>query len=300
MTTPTRPHAAEAFRSAFGVAPGVAAEAGDGSAIGIYDWRTPDMDGFELPETDELVVALHLGGSRRVRAVTERGLSRACSIPGLVTILPPGRSAAFNTGGSIDVMTLHVPLQNGMAGNGALPSLGSHTMPRFAFRDAYVTASMEALLRAARGPRPPSPNYIAKLADALLCHLAEQTQTLPAAGHVADAAATAGQRIGTTPLADLLAYVEANLSRALPIDELARRAGVSRAGFTRSFRTATGMSTHQYLTQRRVAAAMHLLQNTEFDLVRIAQETGFSSQSHFTDTFHGLTGSTPRRFREQR
>lgn len=309
MPANARLHAAEAFRFAFGVAPAVAvaaeAEATDDgeSGIGIYDWRTPDMSGFELPETDELVIALHLGGSRRVRAVTDRGLSRACSTPGLVTILPPGRSVAFNTSGSIDVMTLHVP-QSVQRVSSIDPTLGAGAAaPRFAFRDAYISASMEALLRAARGSRAPSPDYVGKLASALLCHIgqlslsAQPVATQPA---VANLPASPSLMIGRQPLADFLTYIEASLGRTLPIDELAAHVGISRAAFTRSFRVAMGSTVHQYITQRRVAVAMRLLRNTEFDLAWIGQETGFSSQSHFTDTFHALTGSTPRRFREQR
>lgn len=307
MTHPIRPQAAEAFRYAFGVAPAVAAEAeavSEGeSGIGIYDWRTPDMAGFELPETDELVIALHLGGSRRVRAVTDRGLSRAFSTPGLVTILPPGRSVAFNTAGSIDVMTLHVP-PSVQRISSIEPSLGAGAAaPRFAFRDAYISASMEALLRAARGTRAPSPDYIAKLASALLCHIGQlslTTQPVASRPAAANLPASPSLMIGSMALADFLAFVEGSLNRQLPIDALADHVGMSRAAFTRSFRSAMGSTVHQYVTQRRVAVAMRLLRNTECDLAWIAQETGFSSQSHFTDTFHALTGSTPRRFREQR
>ncbi|WP_293393613.1 AraC family transcriptional regulator [Nevskia sp.] len=308
MNATVRLHAADAFRFAFGTAPAVAAEAGtDGEAgIGIYDWRTPDMAGFELPETDELVIALHLGGSRRVRAVTERGLSRACSTPGLVTILPPGRSVAFNTGGSIDVMTLHVP-QSVQRISSLEPTLGAGTATaRFAFRDAYISASMEALLRAARGSRAPSSDYITKLASALLCHIGQLALTVqpvqPAVKRdaAANLPASPNRKIGGRSLAELLAHIEGSLSRPLPIDELAAHVGISRAAFTRSFHSAMGSTVHQYITQRRVTASMRLLRNTEFDLAWIAQETGFSSQSHFTDTFHALTGSTPRRFREQR
>lgn len=292
---------------AFGVAPAVAAETETerGTGISIYDWRTPDMAGFALPETDELVVALHLGGSHRVRAVTERGLSRTCSTPGMVTILPPGRTAAFNTGGSIDVMTLHVPLNLQRIGDlePAGTVSGGAAVARFAFHDAYVCAGMEALLRAARSSRTPSPNYITKLTDALVCHIVQLTPPQSTAAVQPAAAAlpeVAAHRIGGRQLNELLTYIESRLNRQLPIDELATHAGVSRAAFTRSFRSAMGATVHEYITQRRVAAATRLLQHTEMDLAWIAQETGFSSQSHFTDTFHALTGLTPRRFREQR
>src|SRR5690606_24723436 len=86
MSDPSKRRAEQAFRAAFRVAPQVAREIVAGARLGIYGWQTPDFEGFELPESDELVLALHLGGSRRVRAVTDHDLSRSQSTPGMVTI----------------------------------------------------------------------------------------------------------------------------------------------------------------------------------------------------------------------
>ena len=148
------------------------------------------MDGFELPESDELIVALHLGGSRKVRAVTDKGLSRSCSTPGLLTILPPGRSAAFRTEGSISLVSLHVP--KSLAAEMSLPVTATPDqpwLPRFAFRDPYVSASLEALLRTARSGQAIRPDYMVKVVDAMLCHLAQWRQTSEDAGPLPGAAA---------------------------------------------------------------------------------------------------------------
>lgn len=284
MTHFSRRRAEQAFRTAFRVAPQVAWEVVAGARLGIYDWQTPDFEGFELPESDELVLALHLGGSRRVRAVTDQGLSRAQSAPGMITILPPGQPVAFRTGGSVRVATLH--LSRGDGADGPMECLARCLAPRFAFRDAYVSASMEAMLHAARRGRPVDPGYLAKLADALLCHLAQLADHIPEKDPVED-----------SRLSELVLYVESHLGERLSLDELAARAGMSRAQFTRSFRDCTGESAHRYITRRRVEAAQRLLHQTHRDLAWIASETGFSSQSHFTRQFHALTGLTPGRFR---
>jgi AraC family transcriptional regulator len=52
--------------------------------------------------------------------------------------------------------------------------------------------------------------------------------------------------------------------------------------------------------QRRIEVARKMLLQTGHDLAFIAQETGFSSQSHFTRLFRVQTGHTPARFREHR
>jgi len=277
--------AVDAFRTAFGVAPEIACELQLGDGIGIYGWRTPEIKGFELPANDELVLALHLGGSRRVRAISNRGLSRAQSIPGMVTILPPDQVHAFRTEGSVRVATLHLPRPKG---DGPLAHLVRSAAPRFAFRDRYVSAAMETLLRAVQMDRQARPGYAVKLADALLSHLALWADTLPDE-HTHDDDA----------LSELLAWIDGHLGQKLSLDELAARVHMSRALFTRRFRDATGLSAHQYLTRRRVEVAQRLLRDTRQDLAWIAHETGFSSQSHFTAWFREVTGSTPGRFRER-
>lgn len=278
--------AVDAFRRAFGVAPEIARELALGDGVGIYGWRTPDMQSFELAATDELVLALHLGGSRRVRAMTDQGLSRAQSIPGMVTILPPDHVVAFRTEGSVRVATLHLARPRD---DGPLARLARTDVPRFAFRDRYVSSAMEALLRAAQMGPDARPRYAEKLADALLCHLALWADTLPDE-HANDDA----------PLSELLAWIDGHLGQKLTLDALAARAHMSRALFTRRFREATGLSAHQYLTRRRVEVAQRLLRDSSQDLAWIAHETGFSSQSHFTAWFREVTGNTPGRFREQR
>ncbi|MFT5173446.1 MAG: AraC family transcriptional regulator [Gammaproteobacteria bacterium] len=44
--------------------------------------------------------------------------------------------------------------------------------------------------------------------------------------------------------------------------------------------------------------ARALLQTTDEDLTGVAIDTGFSSQSHFTETFRRQIGTTPRRYRD--
>lgn len=294
-----RLHSAAAFQSAFRAAPEVAEEIGLSQRLGLYGWKTPPMDGFQLPETDELIVALHLGGSRRVRAVTDHGLSRSCSAPGLLTILPPGRSAAFRTDGSVSLVSLHIPKHAaGLLQTGQLARPAQPWVPRFAFRDSFVSAGMESLLRAARSAQSVRRDYYTKVADALLCHLA-QWRVLPAARDCSGPGASSCS-LGLAPLDELLAYIDSQLGAKLGLDELASRSGLSRAAFTSSFRSTMGLSPHQYLDQRRIAAAKKMLCETDFDLAYIAQETGYSSQSHFTANFRNLSGCTPARFRASR
>lgn len=281
--------AAAAFRSAFRVAPEVADATLAG--VGVYGWSTPSMEGFELPATDELVVALHLGGSRSVQAVTDAGLSSTCSEPGLITVLPPGRPAAFRTAGGVQLMTLHVR-ESSTTGD-LRAQLATTARSVFAMRDGYARSCLETLFKAASG-NTLAANHVPRIADVLLRHLTDRTTTsLPAAMEPLWPDAM----LGEVALIEVLHFIDRHLGARLCLDRLAARAGLSRAAFTRGFKAAVGVPAHQFIIWRRVRAAARLLRDTPHDLAYIAQETGFCSQSHFTEVFRVLTGVTPLRFR---
>lgn len=276
------------FQSAFQVEPEIGREALLPASVGIYRWSTPNMDGFELPGCEDLVVAMHLGGSRQVRAITEQGPSRSRSSPGLLTILPAGRSAAFRTEGSVCLVSLHIAR--------SAFAIDWPESPRFAFQDAFASAAMDALQRAAADKQGAVADYIARISGALLYHLAHGTRLPPAAsGHgIGQDGAAQGDA-----LTQLKAYINANLGNNLDIEDLARTAGLSRATLVRRLRQGTGLSPHQYVLARRIEAAKILLRQSGLELSFIAQETGFSSQSHFTAMFREATGFTPGQFRRR-
>ena len=274
------------FQSAFQVEPEIGREASLPASVGIYRWSTPKMDGFELPGCDDLVIAMHVGGSRQVRAITERGPSRSRSAPGLLTILPAGRGAAFRTEGSVRLVSLHI--------SRSAFAIDWPQSPRFAFQDAFAGAAMDALQRAACDGQVQAADYIARISGALLYHLAYN------AGASLAAPRPNQDGVGENdPLSRLIAYINANLGDRLDIEDLARTAGLSRASLVRRLRQATGLSPHQYVIARRIEAAKTLLRQSGLDLSFIAQETGFSSQSHFTAVFQDATGFTPGQFRQQ-
>jgi AraC-like DNA-binding protein len=59
-----------------------------------------------------------------------------------------------------------------------------------------------------------------------------------------------------------------------------------------------GAAPHRYVLERRVDRAKEMLRDTGTSLVEISLSLGFSSQSHFTNTFHRFVGATPGEFRE--
>jgi AraC family transcriptional regulator len=94
-------------------------------------------------------------------------------------------------------------------------------------------------------------------------------------------------------------YLRAHLGEPLGLHDLARVAGQSRFHFARLFRNTVGHSPHQHVLRERVQRAHSLLVGTSLPLSEIALRTGFSSQSHFSDTCRRLLGATPSSLRLQ-
>jgi AraC family transcriptional regulator len=92
-------------------------------------------------------------------------------------------------------------------------------------------------------------------------------------------------------------YVEAGLARALPLADLAARAGLSVFHFARAFRVTTGQTPRAFVEARRIARARQLIAETTQSLAAIAVDTGFGTQSRLTLAFKRVTGFTPAAWR---
>jgi len=124
----------------------------------------------------------------------------------------------------------------------------------------------------------------------------------PIAQHVRDfysrpAAQRRVQGLSPARLARALEHLENHLAEPCSIEELADLVHLSPFHFCRMFRRSTGRSPHAFLTDRRIARARHLLEDTDLPIVEIARRVGFGTQSHFTTTFRQATGSAPGAYR---
>ena len=100
-------------------------------------------------------------------------------------------------------------------------------------------------------------------------------------------------------IAKLDGFIRKNISQSLCLSELANFCRLSTHQFNRSFKAMTGQTPHQYVLDRRLAAARVKLAETGLSIAQIAYDVGFSSQAHMTDTFSKMLSITPAKFRKQ-
>ena len=98
----------------------------------------------------------------------------------------------------------------------------------------------------------------------------------------------------------VVAHVEANLSRRILVQELARLLGLSASHFCRAFKCAFGASPRDYVLRRRIEVAQALMLTTSEPLSSIAVNCGMCDQQHFTRSFRRIVGETPSTWRRAR
>jgi AraC family transcriptional regulator len=104
------------------------------------------------------------------------------------------------------------------------------------------------------------------------------------------------QRLAAQSLQRVTSYIESGLASELRLADLAAVAGLSVSHFATLFRASTGESVHQYVMRRRVERAQLLLLGGGMSVCAVAQETGFSHQSHLARWMRRLRGAAPAAF----
>jgi AraC-like DNA-binding protein len=159
-----------------------------------------------------------------------------------------------------------------------------------------------------------------RIVDPSLLHFAEIAKAQPQSEHEARFAsafaqlllshlATKANRLepnqesesGTEDIATigaLRSFVDERLGYDLGVDDLARNAQMSKFQLLRLMKKHLAQTPQQFVIQRRIEKAKQLLRNSEASLADIAFQTGFSSQSHLSNTFKQMVGNTPKGFRD--
>ncbi|MBS1717800.1 MAG: helix-turn-helix transcriptional regulator [Armatimonadetes bacterium] len=92
-------------------------------------------------------------------------------------------------------------------------------------------------------------------------------------------------------------YIVSNLSRELPLEELASVAHLSRSRFVEAFTQTMGMPPHRFLRAERLREARRLLNAHDLSVQEVALKVGFSSGASFSTTFRATFGQTPSEHR---
>jgi len=93
-------------------------------------------------------------------------------------------------------------------------------------------------------------------------------------------------------------YIYLHLHSRITLKELAEYTGLSEGYISKKFKKETGVNISDYITASKIEEAKRLIEFSDMSIVEIANYLAFASQSYFVHVFHKLTGTTPKKYRE--
>lgn len=104
------------------------------------------------------------------------------------------------------------------------------------------------------------------------------------------------------PLPDVMEimklYLRDHLAEQIRVKHLASLVALSPFYFVRTFKRHVGVPPHRYLMTLRMEQACELLATSTLTATQICPRVGFTTLSHFTNTFRRHTGLSPIAFRK--
>ena len=93
-------------------------------------------------------------------------------------------------------------------------------------------------------------------------------------------------------------YISENLDQDLSVSILATKAYVGQTKLKQLFKTATGLTPSDYVTQERINKAMELLTETDMPISAICMSVGYANPATFSTAFKRYTDYTPSELRQ--
>jgi len=94
-----------------------------------------------------------------------------------------------------------------------------------------------------------------------------------------------------------ISFIKSNYSLKITLQDVADSAFLNVTYFSKVFKDETGQTPGNFITATRIDAGKKLLLDTSINIVDIADNIGFESQSYFTRVFKKNEGCTPAQYR---
>jgi len=201
-----------------------------------------------------------------------------------------GAIASFNGGGDCFIVGGHFALAGKHAGI-LLEMLPPIVHIRKESDKAAMRWSLERMMQELREPQPGGFLVAQQLAymilvQALRLHLAEGLR-----GGVGWLFALADKQMSAP-----ISAIHDDPAHRWTLQELAKRAGMSRSTFALKFKRTVGESPMEYLTRWRMLLAGDKLTNSSDPISVIALSLGYESESAFSTAFKRVMGCSPRQY----
>lgn len=101
-------------------------------------------------------------------------------------------------------------------------------------------------------------------------------------------------------VSEIVRYINRHYKEPLSLTALAEQFYISPSYLSKIFKEATGFTFIEYLNTVRVKEAKRLLTESDMKVIRVAEEVGFGSITHFGRVFKEVAGQQPLHYRKQK
>lgn len=250
---------------------------------------------FDSPVDERHVLCLHLGSPVPVTYRAAHAERSGTRLHGQFCVVPAHSSTRWTLTAPATSLLLRLA-PSMLAEAASAQGLRDDTLlaPAIHIRDPHIER-IGWMMQAEEQDAHPNGRLFA---DSLATALAARLLTLQSRGP--QQSATSSQPLPAWRLRHVTEYIEAHLDRDLSLQELAAVAGFSLSHFKTLFRHATGQPVHQFVLDRRIERARHLLQTTALSTTEIALQTGFAHPSHLSRCLRRALGLTAAGLRPAR
>ncbi|CAN7308736.1 AraC family transcriptional regulator [Pseudomonas sp. LjRoot71] len=215
---------------------------------------------------------------------------RSLSLPTQSQLLPAGVPTHWHYAGTVDFAVFYF-LDGASSAMQRLKLLGASRNEPIPFSDQLVGALALQLVNELQKGRLADQGFMEQLAALMLEQSFRVLTTASPRG-------ISPRHVHFARLQRVLNHIHEHLTDDLLAEALAKLADVSLAHFRRIFEDAMGVPPHRYILSVRLEQARKLLTLSSMPIAQIAQECGFSSQSHLTACFRATHAVTPAHYRK--
>jgi AraC family transcriptional regulator len=241
---------------------------------------------------DHVLLGLCVGGMGKLQVGDGKTVRRMTSLPGRFTLLGRGfEQNPLTWSGTREMLYVAIgaeQLERFMRHDLDLACL--HIDPQYAISDPHVVSLLLNMRDEIQAGCPTGRLYGEALSLALAAYLFGKysRETVPVDRY--------GLALSPAQVKRVCEYIRANLARDIGLDELADQVSLSPHYFSMLFKHSLGVSPHHYVLHERIHEAQRLLAAGRMSICEVAISLGFSDQSHFSQVFRKMTGTTPKRY----